>query len=509
MFQEAGHEREGLFSLLISQLNEFVIVLLDRNGNFTSWNPGVESQLGYSREEFIGRNTEILLPPPEQLAGAAQRELSEAAENGRASDTRWLVRRGGQRMLAEGVTIALRDSTGELRGFGKVIQDVTERKNAEDDLRVLARALEESPVLIRSWEGVIEHWTTGCERLYGWTAQEAVGQLSDTLLRTTYPASLEQIHDQLLSTGMWQGELQQFRRDGSPVYVAAQWVVLSDQSDEPMSIISTHTDITPRLEMQRELEEVNERLKNMAYELERSNEELEEFARIASHDLSAPITSTRWLVDLLATRHSQNLSREGQKCLKQVSQGLERMADLVEAVLAHARVGKTAIGAIASTGASEALAMAIANLQRDIQTTGATITYDPLPEVLIQAQPLAQLFQNLLSNAIKYRRPDVPPAIKVSASREGVLWLISVQDNGIGIEPEWYQRIFQPLQRRHGMDVAGSGIGLATCKKIVTRAGGRIWVESEVGVGSTFYFTLPGSADPRQAAVAPVSSVTA
>jgi signal transduction histidine kinase len=211
----------------------------------------------------------------------------------------------------------------------------------------------------------------------------------------------------------------------------------------------------------------------------------------------------------LATRHSQNLGGEGKKCLKQISQGLERMADLVEAVLAHARVGKTAIGAVESSSAAEALAMAIANLQRDIQTAGAIIAQDPLPDVLIQAQPLTQLFQNLLSNAIKYRRPDVSPSIKISASREGALWLISVQDNGIGIEPEWYERIFQPLQRRHGMDVAGSGIGLATCKKIVTRAGGRIWVESEVGVGSTFYFTLPGSADPRATLVPPVNSAMA
>lgn len=509
MSDDTNQQQDGLFGLLVSQLNEFVIVLLDWEGNFTSWHPGVEAQLGYSRDEFLGMNAEILLPPPERLEGASQRELREAAETGRASDTRWLVRRGGQRILAEGVTIALRDRAGQLRGFGKVIQDVTERKNAEDDLRVLARALEESPVLIRSWEGIIEHWTSGCERLYGWTAQEAVGQLSDELLQTTYPAPLEQIHDQLLATGMWQGELQQFRRDGSPVYVAAQWVVLSDDSNEPMSIISTHTDITSRLEMQQELEAVNERLKSMAHELERSNEELEEFARIASHDLSAPITSTRWLVDLLATRHAQNLTGEGQKCLKQISQGLERMADLVEAVLAHARLGKTAIGAGASTGAGEALAMAIENLQRDIQTAGATIQCEPLPELLIQAQPLAQLFQNLLSNAIKYRRPEVPLLIRITASREGALWLICVQDNGIGIEPEWYQRIFQPLQRRHGMDISGSGIGLATCKKIVTRAGGRIWVESEVGVGSAFYFTLPGTADPRSTPVTPATSVTA
>ncbi len=111
---------------------------------------------------------------------------------------------------------------------------------------------------------------------------------------------------------------------------------------------------------------------------------------------------------------------------------------------------------------------------------------------MIEQQPLAQLFQNLLSNAIKYRRPNVHPVIKVSATPQESVWLIAVQDNGIGIPPESLERVFQPMQRLHGSEIAGSGIGLATCKKIVTRAGGKIWVESQVGSGSTFLFTLPG-----------------
>ncbi len=244
--------------------------------------------------------------------------------------------------------------------------------------------------------------------------------------------------------------------------------------------------------MQQELEAVNERLEQITLELERSNEELEEFARITSHDLSAPITSTRWLVDLLSSRHGGQLDPSGQECLQQVSRGLERMAGLVEAVLAHAQVGKSAIGSPVTTQAEAALAIAVDNLGKDIENSGAVIRHGPLPELLIQPQALNQLFQNLLSNAIKYRRPDTCPLIEISAMRQGSMWLIELKDNGIGIEKEWFERIFQPMQRLHGAEIAGSGIGLATCKKIVTRAGGRIWVESEVGCGSTFFFTLPG-----------------
>lgn len=481
-----------LFEVLIDELSELVVVLLDNEGRFRSWHPGVQKQFGYAKEEFVGQHLSLLLPEPERNSEIAARELHLAETAGSASDTRWLVRKGGQQIFAEGLTLSLHDRNGMLAGFGKVIQDVSGRKEAVDDLRALTRALAQSTVLIRGWDGVIEHWTTGCERLYGWTAEQAVGQVADELLKTVFPEPLESIQAHLLAVGAWQGELKQTKRDGATLFVAAQWVLLSDESSEPRTIIATHTDITSRLQMQQELERANKRLKDMANELERSNEDLEEFARIASHDLSAPIMSTRWLVDLLSARHGNKLDPEGQKCLKQISLGLDRMADLVEAVLAHARVGKAAIASDERTRGDDALAAALENLRKDIETSGASIACAPLPELFIRPQPLTQLFQNLLSNALKYRRPEVPAEIRITSVDQGSMWQVGVTDNGIGIAPEWFERIFQPLQRCHGMDVPGSGIGLATCKKIVNRAGGRIWVESIVGSGSTLYFTLPG-----------------
>jgi PAS domain S-box-containing protein len=361
-----------------------------------------------------------------------------------------------------------------------------------DSTSALAGAIEQSNILIRRLDGAIEHWTSGCTRLYGWTSAEARGRLAHELLKTKFPISRSEAQRELLSTGTWQGELHQTRKDGSAVYVSAQWVLVPHNAlDNEPYVIATYNDITSRLEMQRELETANERLKRMAHELERSNEELEEFARIASHDLSAPITTTRWLADLLASRHSHQLDDDGRKCVKQISTSLERMADLVEAVLTHAQVGKSAIGSEEGSDAEAALAAAQENLRRDISTSGATVEYGPLPKLPVQPQPLTQLFQNLLSNAIKYRRADIKPHVKVTAERANKFWLIGVEDNGMGIEPEWFERIFLPLQRRHGMKVAGSGIGLATCKKIITRAGGEIWVDSKVGSGSTFYFTVP------------------
>jgi len=498
---EPDLSRQALFDRLVRELKEFAIVLADTNGRFTTWHPGIQEQFGYTSEEFIGQHIEILLPTAEQLRGVGRRELEHAAETGRASDTRWLVRKGGQRILVEGVTLGLRDG-GEFLGFGKVMKDVTERKNTEDSLRALTEALDQAAVIVRRWDGTIDHWTAGCERIYGWTAAEAVGRICQEFLRTTFPTPLEEIQQQLLLSRHWEGEVAHIRSNGTKAYISTHWALLTDGDNEPLSVIETQTDISARFQMQRELETANERLKSMAEELERSNVELEEFARIVSHDLSAPITSTRWLVDLLVSRHKARLDEDGQKCLHQIAQGLGRMSDLVQDVLTHALVGRTAIGSSEAIDSTSAFEAALDNLRRDVETSKATVIHGPLPSVCIEPQALNQLFQNLLSNAIKYGSPGVPPVIKVTAARQGSMWSFCVEDNGIGIEPDWLERIFLPMQRAHGREISGSGIGLATCKKIVLRAGGRIWVESEVGAGSRFWFTLPGpeSAAPPSAA---------
>jgi PAS domain S-box-containing protein len=483
----------GSFDLLIDQIGDVVIVLCDTDGVFVSWHPAVFTYFGYMSEEFLGRHSDFLSLPAERNHGTAREELRMARETGRAVTLRRLARKNGETFWAESVTIALRGEDGTLIGYGKILRDVTALKIAEDSARALAEALECSNVFIRSWDGVVERWTESCEGLYGWAAADAIGKCADDLLKTQFPIARSEIQKELLSRGKWQGEVKQFRKDGSEIWVHVQWLAVPGREGEDPLVIATHTDVTARLRMQQELETANDRLKRMANELERSNEELEEFARIASHDLSAPIISTRWLVDLLATRYGRQLDEEGRRCLKQISMSLERMADLVEAILSHARVGVSAIGSMEKTDADEALAISLENLRRDIETSGAVILHEPLPPLPIQAQPLTQLFQNLLSNAIKYRQEGVEPLVRVTVQRRAGDWVISVRDNGIGIEPEWTDRIFLPLQRRHGMQVAGSGIGLATCKKIVSRAGGKIWVESEVGMGSIFHVTFPAA----------------
>ncbi|HEX4749522.1 MAG TPA: ATP-binding protein [Bryobacteraceae bacterium] len=493
LIEDPEAERKHLLDLLVGQLVEFVVVLADVQERFSSWHPGVQLTFGYEASEFIGMPVGMLFPEPDRSAGDPEREFAAAAATGKSSDTHWLITKTGERILVEGVTLGLRDESGKLTGFGKVLRNVTERRATEERLKALTSALEHSTVFVRKLDGTITHWTKGCERLYGWPAAEAAGQRSWDLLETKFPQPFSSIEEQLLLSGLWQGELGQTKRDGSSVYVSANWVLLYDLIGEPSAVICTHTDITSRVHVQGELEVVNSQLERLTLELERSNSELEEFARIASHDLSAPITSTRWLVDLLSSRHGNKLGEDGQKIVKQIATGLQRMSELVDAVLQHAKVGTTPIGSANGSDSFAALAAAKEDLHKDIELSGAEVTSGQLPLVRMSSQALAQLFQNLLSNAIKYRKPGTKPRVTITAERSGNNWEFRVSDNGIGIEQDWLERVFQPMQRRHGPEIAGSGIGLATCRKIVNRAGGKIWAESEVDQGTTIHFTVPAT----------------
>ena len=379
-------------------------------------------------------------------------------------------------------------------------------------LELVVNQVREFVIVLCDTEGRFRSWHPGVLSNLGYTSEEFVGRSWELLYPASTPnGAIEEEVRAAKELGRASGTRQMVKKNGELFWATSATIALRDsagvllgfgktiggiQADPVSGVVPINppqSEMAARLRMQQELETANDRLKRMANELERSNEELEEFARIASHDLSAPIISTRWLVDLLFTKYGYQLDEDGRKCLQQISMSLERMADLVDAILTHAQVGMSAIGSAEDTDADEALAISLENLRHDIEMSGAVILHEPLPPLPVQAQPLTQLFQNLLSNAIKYRQPGVEPLVKVTAECRGSDWLISVQDNGIGIEPEWTERIFLPLQRRHGMQIAGSGIGLATCKKIVTRAGGKIWVESQLTVGSTFQFTLPAA----------------
>jgi len=229
-----------------------------------------------------------------------------------------------------------------------------------------------------------------------------------------------------------------------------------------------------------------------AQELARSNAELEQFAYVASHDLQEPLRMVASYTQLLARRYRDKLDADAHDFIAFAADGATRMQTLINDLLAYSRVGTRGLP-FGETESDAICGEAINNLQKAVEETGAVVTRAPLPRLVADPSQLRQLFQNLISNAIKFRGPE-PPRIHVGAGRNTNEWLFSVRDNGIGIDPEHAQRIFVLFQRLHNRaEYPGTGIGLAICKKIVERHGGRIWVESQPGSGAAFCFSLPDS----------------
>ncbi len=253
------------------------------------------------------------------------------------------------------------------------------------------------------------------------------------------------------------------------------------------ALLAVVVDITDR----RQSEQERERL---ITELQRSNKELQQFAYIASHDLQEPLRTVSSYVDLLAMKYKGKLDQNADKYISFAVEGANRMSELINDLLAFSRVA-TQASSFNRVQVGEVLERALGNLRKTISESGAAITMDAMPEAKGDYTQLVQLFQNLVGNAVKFRKKDVQLRIHISAQRKGNEWVFGVHDNGIGIEPRFSERIFVIFQRLHTREeYPGTGVGLSICRRIVERHGGRIWVESKPGEGSSFYFTLPAEA---------------
>jgi PAS domain S-box-containing protein len=270
---------------------------------------------------------------------------------------------------------------------------------------------------------------------------------------------------------------------GEKLYVHVLKAPVLDASG---TVVGTQTIFWDETERKR----AEEALAETAEDLERSNRELELFAYVASHDLQEPLRMVASYTQLLARRYKDKLDGDAREFITFAVDGAIRMQKLINDLLMYSRVGTKGKPFEATDGESVFHAV-ISNLKIAIQESGAVVTHDPLPTVLGDTVQLIQLFQNLIGNAIKFRGKE-PPEIHVGVGKKGDEWIFSVRDNGIGIDPQYFDRIFVIFQRLHTRDeYPGTGIGLAVGKKIVERHGGRIWVESEPGKGATFFFTMP------------------
>lgn len=261
---------------------------------------------------------------------------------------------------------------------------------------------------------------------------------------------------------------------------------------DPDVLISTVKALLRLRAAERDLSAANERLKRVNQELQRSNDDLQQFAFAASHDLQEPLRTVSSFASLLERAAGPKLVDKEREYLKYIVDGSRRMRTLIDDLLSYSQVGHRPDSS-QIVDLNVVVPWALENLRDGIATSGAQVSYDSLPSVVGDEAQLAQVFQNVIGNAIKYGRPGINPVVQVSAAPENQHWVIRVADNGIGIEEQYWRAIFGAFKRLHGQEIPGTGIGLALCRKVIEAHGGKIWVDSASGQGSTFYFTLPAA----------------
>lgn len=357
-------------------------------------------------------------------------------------------------------------------------------EGATQSYRVLVEAMSEGAARVAE-DGRILYCNAALARLLRAPLEQVMGGLLSERVPERYQTALNAVLKEAL-VGETRSELRLVDQEGQevPIHLSASAIV-----DEGRKVICL---VVTGLAEQKRNEEV---LRQTVANLEASNRELEHFAYLASHDLQEPLRVVTSYVQLLERRYKDKLDADASDFIGFAVGASARMQALISDLLDYSRIG-TRAKPMAKTDVGVVLNAARANLQMAIEESGATIDQDPMPTVWADAVQLLQLWQNLLGNAIKFRG-STAPTVHVSATHGAGQWTFAVRDNGIGIAPEHFEQIFLPFRRLHGVgDYPGTGIGLATAKKIVERHGGRIWVESEPGRGSVFFFTL-ADADGR------------
>lgn len=341
-------------------------------------------------------------------------------------------------------------------------------------------------------DGTIISWNRGATELFGYQKEDIMGQSINCLMPTDRMEEIKAIGARLAEgKSVDVVETVRVHKDGTPLHVLISVAPLSDPYGKIIGVSSIIHDITKRKMMELAQQKLNERLAATNRKLEENNQELKHFAYVASHDLQEPLRAVSSYVQLLARRYAGQLDDDADDFIAFAVDGAERMKTLIDDLLTYSRLNRDE-QPLVPVSLDNVMEIVCRNLQIMIEDSSCDIRIMPLPTVFGNENQLVQLFQNIISNGIKFQKKNVRPIIEIRSVQQNEEWVISIHDNGIGIDAQFQEKIFEIFQRLHSRDdFSGTGIGLSICKKIVKGHGGEIWVESTPGEGATFYFTLP------------------
>jgi PAS domain S-box-containing protein len=467
------------FRLLVDSIPDYAIFMIDTDGIIRTWNHGARRLEGFEETEVVGTHFSRFFTEEDKAAGKPGAELDVANAEGRYEGEGWRVRKDGSRFWA-GVTVTpIIDSHGVHRGYGKVTRDLSERRRFEQRHRLMVESVKDYGIFMLDPDGNVRSWNLGAELIKGYKAEEILGRHFSTFytekdIRDEHPA--DELR-QAIASGRFEEEGWRVRKDGSRFWANVVITPLYDDNKTLVGFSKVTRDLTER--------------KYSEEQLKKAYEELESFSYSVSHDLRAPLRSMDGFSDILLTTASEKLDEKSKGYLTRIRESSQRMARLIDDLLNLSRLSREPLN-LKTVQLSDLAQKHVAELRKTQPARNVEVVIQPGLKAQADPSLIQVVIENLISNAWKYSSKVEHAKIEFGSivnSSGGTEFY--VRDNGAGFDMGYKDKLFGAFQRLHGVnDFPGTGIGLATVKRIVHRHGGDVWVEGEVGKGATFYFTL-------------------